>query len=314
MRSLALVLLLLPAAARASEFTTLLEKARAQPEPNAKLAAYQNAIGAWNAKSDRPEDLGKAHLQLGTVHFGLKRYNDAIGHAGKAVAALPKDSIAWNLRGLAYLKIHRYDAAVADLEQAAQLAPQDVTIKSNLCAAAVRARMPERGAAACDAAEHTDQLVPMTNHAYYLMETGKAKEALAACGAAEKSGRKMRLTSGSYEGAIEACRGAAYAKLGEHKKAIKQFNAVLKRDPASADALWRRGEAHAGAGQAEKARADFDRALDLDGDFVEVFESRARLNEKTGKRDEALRDYGEACKRVWPSACEAEKRLKAKKG
>lgn len=309
MRTLALAVLLIPSLVRASEFTTLLDKTRVETDANAKIAAFEKAIAAWK-KSDGSEALGKAHVQLGTLHFGLNRYYDAIGHAGKAVDAAPNDSIAWNLRGLAYMKLHRYDPAVADLEKASQLSPQDVTIKSNLCAAAVRARTPERAAAACDAAEHTGQLLPMTNYAYYLIETGKAKEALEACAAADKAGRKMRLTAGSFEGAVEACRGAAYAKLGQHKKAIKEFDAVLKRDPRSPDALWRRGDAHAQAGDAKKARADYDRALELDRDFIEAYESRAKLAEKAGKKDEALRDYSEACKRVWPSACEAEKKLK----
>jgi len=58
-------------------------------------------------------------------------------------------------------------------------------------------------------------------------------------------------------------RGVAYAKLGEHKRAIKDYDRAIELNPEDAEAYINRGLAYARLGEHDRAREDILRAGNL---------------------------------------------------
>ena len=67
------------------------------------------------------------------------------------------------------------------------------------------------------------------------------------------------------------CRGVAYCKKREYNKAIKDYNAVIKREPDYAEAYGVRGEAWLHLKEWEKARTDLIFARNAEVDIVALF-------------------------------------------
>jgi tetratricopeptide (TPR) repeat protein len=59
-------------------------------------------------------------------------------------------------------------------------------------------------------------------------------------------------------------RGAAYEKLGEHDRAIKDLDRALALDPNFALAYYVRGLAYGSLGEYDRASRDLNRAVELD--------------------------------------------------
>jgi tetratricopeptide (TPR) repeat protein len=92
-------------------------------------------------------------------------------------------------------------------------------------------------------------------------------------------------------------RGTAFDNKGDHTHAIADFDAALKLDPKSADALTGRCAARAEAGtDLPQAVADCDQSLALRDKDAGTLNSRAFAYLRLGKLDEALADYNAALK------------------
>jgi tetratricopeptide (TPR) repeat protein len=59
------------------------------------------------------------------------RYDKAIADYSKAIELKPKNVVAWNNRGSAYVYLHQYDKAVADLTKAIELDPKTAAVWNN---------------------------------------------------------------------------------------------------------------------------------------------------------------------------------------
>lgn len=99
------------------------------------------------------------------------------------------------------------------------------------------------------------------------------------------------IQSGQYSGAglawVHYNRGNAFNALGEHARAIEDYDRTLSLDPGFAYAYTNRGVAYRFLGQNERAIEDFDRALELNPKDSGAYQSR-------GAAWEALGDYGRA--------------------
>jgi tetratricopeptide (TPR) repeat protein len=69
-------------------------------------------------------------------------------------------------------------------------------------------------------------------------------------------------------------RGILYAKLGEFKQAIMDYNQAISIDPKSARAFNDRGIAYRNLGEYEQALADYNKAIALDPKFAEAYGNR----------------------------------------
>ena len=65
-------------------------------------------------------------------------------------------------------------------------------------------------------------------------------------------------------------RGRSYDKLGQHQRAIEDYDKVIELDPNNAEAYNNRGSSYHSLGQNERATEDFDKAIELDPNNAEA--------------------------------------------
>ncbi len=96
------------------------------------------------------------------------------------------------------------------------------------------------------------------------------------------SGCTAAIRSGQWQGKDLAWayynRGLAYLHLGDHARAIKDYDQALRLDPGFAIAYNNRGLAYNNVGEYRRAIEDFDRALRLNPGFAWSYVNRCWAN------------------------------------
>lgn len=105
--------------------------------------------------------------------------------------------------------------------------------------------------------------------------------------------KDQRLTN-DRRGALLNDRAVAYARSGQAKLAIDDFNRSIQLFPENAATYNNRGNLLLALGLPKEALRDFDRAILLSPSFSAAYANRAACNDKLGQSEEALRDYTRA--------------------
>ena len=82
-------------------------------------------------QKDSPEDISVI-LQLGTFYSSEEEHEKAVEMYGKVLEKEPDNKVALRLRGDAYLSLGKHPEAIADLQKAAELMPDDSGTLNNL--------------------------------------------------------------------------------------------------------------------------------------------------------------------------------------
>lgn len=102
-----------------------------------------------------------------------------------------------------------------------------------------------------------------------------------------------RLTN-DRRGAILNDRAVAYARTGQAKLALDDFNRAIQLFPEHAATYNNRGNLLLALGLPKEAIRDFDRAILLSPAYVAAYANRAGAFDRLGATDEAMRDYTRA--------------------
>lgn len=100
--------------------------------------------------------------------------------------------------------------------------------------------------------------------------------------------------SNDRRGSILNDRAVAYARSGQAKLAIDDFNRAIQLYPEHAATYNNRGNLLLALGLHKEAIRDFDRAILLSPGYAAAHANRAGAFDRLGKPDEALRDYSRA--------------------
>ena len=103
-------------------------------------------------------------------------------------------------------------------------------------------------------------------------------------------------------------RAAAYDTLGDHERAIKDYNQAIKLDPKSAMAYDDRGTTYDEVKDYDRAIKDYDQAIKLDPQYVLAYTNRGNTYESKGDAQRAIADYEQAL-RLNPGNATATKEL-----
>ncbi|KPL54127.1 hypothetical protein ABB55_19485 [Prosthecomicrobium hirschii] len=89
-------------------------------------------------------------------------------------------------------------------------------------------------------------------------------------------------------------RGVEYAGLGQHDRAIRDYEQAIALRPSDAMARLNRGNSYRALGDTERAIAEFGQAISLKPDYYKAFFNRGLAYSALGDRDRALADFNQA--------------------
>jgi tetratricopeptide (TPR) repeat protein len=89
-------------------------------------------------------------------------------------------------------------------------------------------------------------------------------------------------------------RGNDHNKLGQHQRAIEDFNEAIRLKPDLATAYYNRGRTYSNLGQKQRAIDDFNETIRLKPNDAKVYYSRGIAYDKLGQLQRAIEDYNKA--------------------
>lgn len=91
-------------------------------------------------------------------------------------------------------------------------------------------------------------------------------------------------------------RGNAYSYIGEHDKAIADYDQTIKLKPNYAKAYYNRGDAYRDKVDFDQAIADYTKAIELNANYVDAYYNRGKLYDEAGAYDKAVEDFSTVIK------------------
>lgn len=274
-----------PAAGSAAvrAFCSGLEKDAAGDQAGA-LEDFERAVAL------QPE-MPEPHLMLGIAYADRQDHARAIREYDLYIAATPGNPAAWSNRAVAHLELGNLQAARADIDRAAQLAPGERDIIENRIVIAHRS-----GDWPTVVSDTSNLLEQFPNDVALRLERGKALATLDAFETARDDFDRAVVLAPSAEAYY--FRGRTHHELGNDDAAIYDYSKAIEFDPKLADAYRRRAfseyrqQRYLGAAQdcAEYAR---QRPDDSEGYYC-----RGIMLSRAGDHDAAIAEYERAIARA----------------
>ncbi len=173
-----------------------------------------------------PEEYAKAYQMLGQSYKALRLWPDMVAALEKALSLKPQDPDLHILLGEGYFLNDEPDAALNELLQAVQLAPQYSRVYQGLAQIYLKMNLTEKGISAM---KRSISLSPDNNTALRVLlgdtylKQGKAEEAIRTYQLIIQRNSK---TVDGYLGL-----GKAYLSIDLYEQAIIEFEQALGRDP-----------------------------------------------------------------------------------
>ena len=118
------------------------------------------------------------------------------------------------------------------------------------------------------------------------------EQTIAGCDAVIRSG----VLSGSDLALAYNKRGNAYANMGQHERAIQDYDQAIKQQPTMPWPYNNRGNAYRRLGQLDRALQDYDQAIKLKPDYHFPFANRGIIYNSKGQLDRTIQEYSQAIK------------------
>jgi tetratricopeptide (TPR) repeat protein len=228
------------------------------------------ALSAGAALADPVGDAGAGQdaLNKGDLNSAIALFSRAIDSRG-----LPRQGLesAYVERATAYAGLHKYDLALADVDFALAISPDDPDARGLRGQIPATSELSQADAARRGAA---------------LFDRGDYDGALAALD------RAVSLNPNDEYALYE--RGLTWLAKPDYTRALADFNAVLKLQPNTWGALDERGNAYRGRGQYDLAIADYDAAIALYPNGAAIYFDRGQAHALKRDSGLAISDYDRA--------------------
>jgi tetratricopeptide (TPR) repeat protein len=241
-------------------------RAYASIHPNSADALYM--LGYVLNREDKPAESLKTYTKaaqlstprsndlkiVATDYVLLNDYPDAIKWMRQAIDFDPKNESAWYGLGRCYYSQSSFGDAEQAFRYALKLDPADLRVHVNLALTlemlnkSSQARQEyERAIALANADPHSDQW-PYLDYASFLLEEGKAEDAIPLLEKAIAIAPRCAKCHGKLGRALEA--------TGRKNAAVTELEKAVALDPADAHLHYALGHAYKSAGMSEKANRE----------------------------------------------------------
>ena len=227
-------------------------------------------------------------FQQGDFLLRLGQIDGAIEAYSLAVELNPRDTDAYNNRGVAYNSKGEYGLAIKDFNQAMQLNPIDAAAHNNRGTTYVDIDEVER---AIRDFNHAIQLNPNEDKTYNNRGIAYHKQGDYNL-AIEDFNHAIQLRPDDANAYYN--RGNAYCDKGEYDRAIKDFNTAIKHEPDFAMAYNNRGMVYSNKRDINRAIKDFTKAIDRNSDSFIAYNNRGNAYRDKGEADQAIKDFNTA--------------------
>ncbi len=89
-------------------------------------------------------------------------------------------------------------------------------------------------------------------------------------------------------------RGNSYGDLGQHERAIEDYDKAIEINPEYAAAYYNRGNSYGDLGQHERAIEDYDKAIEINPEYAAAYSNRGNSYGDLGQHERAIEDYDKA--------------------
>lgn len=249
-------------------------------------------IFAWRtqALARRPktaEEYEKRGIQL--LLEGHVR--EAVAALEKAIALDPQEPTNYVNCAIGYKRLGAYDKAIAAYTKAIKLNPKTAFYYSGRGACYCRKGRNDKAIADFTRAIAHDGKNPdyYLNRGFSYLKKGDYTRAVADF---SETIEKNPTRANTY-----FKRGLAYFYKGEYSKAVLDFTQVIIFEPGNASAFQNRGTSYLKRGDDARALADYTRAIQLKPDKADLYLLRGLMNERLGRYAKAVSDYAGFLKR-----------------
>jgi tetratricopeptide (TPR) repeat protein len=254
----------------------------------------EKAVSDFNSLLDKDSDNMLTRLAVAEALIKVEQYDEALKHINLVIEKKPS-SLAYTLRAQLWTRQEKLDDAVKDLDEAAKLAPDDLGLLL------MRARLylaAGRNALAQQDVERVLQTRPDALPAIELRSS-----ILAAMGKFTEAAKDMtELLKKEPDNILLKLQLAMYLHAGnQSRQAIEAFGEVLRVDPQNGFALRGRADAYLNVGEHRKAVTDYEVAIKMFADDSAILNNFAWVL-ATSPEDE-IRD-GKRAVEMGLKACE----------
>jgi tetratricopeptide (TPR) repeat protein len=197
-------------------------------------------------------------------------------------------AVAYSNRGLSNAKNGNNDIALADIDQAISLDPENAIAYNNRAFTYLNKGENDLAIDAANQSLSLDrqQATAYNNRGLAYENKGDYDRAIADLSLALSLDPQL---ISAYD-----IRGYAYKSKGEYDRALADYDEAIRLQSADAELYNKRGNVYYSKGDYELALVDYNRALKLKPDFAVVFSNAGNARMDRGEYDRAIADYNKA--------------------
>jgi len=267
-----------------------------------QMQNYKDAVDPLEQAIQINPKSPEAHLNLGNVYDGLKRYDDAVREFKKVIELQPTNAPAakqadpWYNLGSVYYKQRKWPEAISAYQKSAALNPKDPYVMDGLGYVLLETGDTRGAIAAYEKAtrlQNDNASFQFNLGLAWLAQAKKAVTKAAADNARTNAlvplNRAVELAPTNVQN--HETYGETLYDLGRDPEALSQFDKAAQLDPKQYTPVYNMGVSYSRTGQQAKAIDAFHKALEIKPDDRDALHGLALSQSKSNQFDEATATY-----------------------